>query len=122
MTSTSPSRGWRAWDFSTCDRARSWVDRAGNAEARIDGLSLGAISALAGRARALTGSKGGQPAHYSATTVAVTTPTSRRIADRVERFRRELAELLERADGDRDQVYCLEMAFFPVADLTTTES
>ena len=24
--------------------------------------------------------------------------------------------------GDRDQVYCLEMAFFPVADLTPTES
>jgi plasmid maintenance system antidote protein VapI len=100
----------------------SWVDRAGNAEARIDGLSLGAISVLAGRARALVGSGGKQPAHYSATTVAVSTASGRRIADLVERFRREIGELLEAETGDRDQVYCLEMAFFPVADLTTTES
>jgi transcriptional regulator with XRE-family HTH domain len=99
-----------------------WVDKAGNAEARIDGLSVGAINALAGRARALVGSKGERPAHYSATTVAVPDLTSRRIAERVERFRREIAELLESADGDRDQVYCLELAFFPVADLTPTES
>jgi len=32
------------------------------------------------------------------------------------------ADLLERDAGDRDQVYCLELAFFPVADLTTMES
>ncbi len=100
----------------------SWVDKAGNAEARIDGLSLRAISALAGRARALVGSNGGRPAHYSATTVAVPSLTIRRIAERVERFRREMGEMLESADGDRDQVYCLEIAFFPVADLTPTES
>jgi hypothetical protein len=54
--------------------------------------------------------------------VAVKTTTGRRIAERVEQFRREIAELLEREGGDRDQVYCLELAFFPVADLTTTES
>lgn len=59
---------------------------------------------------------------YSATTVAVTTSTSRRIADCVERFRREVTDLLEQDAGDRDQVYCLELAFFPVADLTTMES
>ena len=67
-------------------------------------------------------SGGRQPAHYSATTVAMTTAVSRRVADRVERFRREIGDLLEKETGDRDQVYCLEMAFFPVADLTTTES
>jgi len=99
-----------------------WVDKAGNAEARVDGLSLSAISALAGRARALVGSTGGRPAHYSATTVAVPNLTSRRIAERVEQFRREIGELLENAGGDRDQVYCLALAFFPVADLTPTES
>lgn len=100
----------------------SWVDAAGNAEARIDVLSVRAISALAGRARSLVGVKGGPPAHYSATTIAVRTTTSRRIVERVEQFRREIAELLEREGGDRDQVYCLELAFFPVADLTTMES
>ena len=42
--------------------------------------------------------------------------------DCVERFRREIADLLEQDAGDRDQVYCLELAFFPVADLTTMES
>ena len=39
-----------------------------------------------------------------------------------ERFRREVTDLLEQDTGDRDQVYCLELAFFPVADLTTMES
>lgn len=100
----------------------TWVDAAGNAEARIDTLSVRAISALAGRARTLVGVQGGPPAHYSATTVAVKTTTGRRIAERVEQFRREIAELLDHEGGDRDQVYCLELAFFPVADLTTTES
>ena len=99
-----------------------WVDKAGNAEARIDDLSLRAISALAGRARALVRSTSGRPAHYSATMLAVPSLTSRRIAERVDRFRREIGELLENADGERDQVYCLELAFFPVADLTPTES
>ena len=50
-------------------------------------------------------SKGGRPAHYSATTIAVPDLTSRRIAERVERFRHEIAELLESSGGDRDQVY-----------------
>lgn len=100
----------------------SWVDAAGDTEARLDGLPARAIGALAGRAQKLTGSHGERPAHYSATTVAVTTRTSRRITERVERFRREVAELLEADDGDRDQVYCLELAFFPLANLTTTES
>ena len=77
----------------------SWIDRAGNAEARIDGLSLGAISAL-------MASGGRQPAHYSATTVAMTTAVSRRVADRVERFRREIGDLLEKETGDRDHDYC----------------
>jgi hypothetical protein len=29
----------------------TWVDRAGNAEARIDGVALGAIGAIAARGR-----------------------------------------------------------------------
>jgi transcriptional regulator with XRE-family HTH domain len=99
-----------------------WVDAAGNAEARLDTLSLSAISALANRARTLLGASGSQPAHYSTTTVAVPAAASRRIAERVEQFRRDVAELLERDSSERDQVYCLELAFFPVADLTTTES
>ena len=98
-----------------------WVDAAGDAEAHLDSFSARTVGALAGRARALASSEGNQAAHYSATTVAVTTKTSRRIAERVERFRQEVAELLERDQGDRDQVYCLELAFFPVANLTTEQ-
>jgi uncharacterized protein (TIGR02147 family) len=101
----------------------SWVDRAGNAEARLGGLSagaVGAIGALAARTRALATATG-WPAHFSTTTMAVPNLTSRRIADRVEHFRREMAELLEQADGECDQVYCLELAFFPVANLSPTE-
>jgi uncharacterized protein (TIGR02147 family) len=98
-----------------------WVDAAGDAEGRVDGLSVRAIGAVAARARALAGSNGA-PAHYSVTTVAVSAAASRRIAERVERFRREVGDLLERDGGERDQVYCLELAFFPVADLTTTET
>jgi transcriptional regulator with XRE-family HTH domain len=100
----------------------AWVDAAGDAEARVDALSLRTINAFAGRARALLGAGDGRAAHYSATTVAVPTAASRRIAERVEQFRREIAESLARDGGERDQVYCLELAFFPVADLTTTES
>jgi len=96
----------------------TWVDKAGNAEVRIDGASVRAVSALAGRARALVGSQDDRPAHYSATTVAVPHLTSRRIADRVEQFRREIGEMLDSVDAGRDDVYCLELAFFPVADLT----
>jgi transcriptional regulator with XRE-family HTH domain len=100
----------------------TWVDRAGDAEARLDGLSIGVIGALAARGRALMGANGGRPTHYSATTIAVTAEATRRIAERIERFRHEITELLETSDGDRDRVYCLELAFFPVANLPTTES
>jgi plasmid maintenance system antidote protein VapI len=103
-------------------RARDrWLDVAGDAEARLDRVSARTVGALAARSRALTTSDGSQPAHYSATTVAVTTKTGRRIAERVERFRREVAELMANEEGDRDQVYCLELAFFPVANLTTEQ-
>jgi len=98
------------------------VDAAGDAEARLDSLPLRAIGALAGRAQTPAAATGGRPSHYSATTVAVTTTTSRRITERVERFRREVADLLDADDGNRDQLYCLELAFFPLANLTTTES
>jgi hypothetical protein len=84
-------------------------------------VSLGAIGALAARSRALVRANGARPAHYSATTVAVTAEVTRRIADRIERFRHEIGELLESNEGDRDQVYCLELAFFPVANLPTME-
>jgi transcriptional regulator with XRE-family HTH domain len=99
-----------------------WVDAAGDSEARVDTLSVAAISARASRARTLLAANGSQPAHYSTTTVAIPTTASRRIAERVEQFRREMAELIERDSGDRDHVYCLELAFFPVTDLTTSES
>ena len=99
----------------------TWVDAAGDAEARIEGFSTRTIGALAGRAQRLAAANGGLPAHFSTTTLAVTTSTSRRITERVERLRREVAELLEHDSGDRDQVYSLELAFFPVADLTTRE-
>ena len=101
----------------------SWVDTAGDTEGKLDELPLRVIAALTERAAALTGTKAaGAAAHYSTTTLAVSTVTSRRIADQVERFRREVAELLEQDRGDREQVYCLQLAFFPVADLTTSET
>jgi len=100
----------------------TWADKAGNAEARLDGQSVPTVSALAGRARALTGSKGGHPAHYSATTVAVSGLTSRRVAERVEQFRHEIGQVLESVEAERDHVYRLELAFFPVVDLTSMES
>jgi plasmid maintenance system antidote protein VapI len=99
----------------------TWVDAAGDAEARLVSLPARAIGALAGRADKLAGSNSERPAHYSATTIAVTTSTCRRITERVEQFRREVADLLDADKGDRDQVYCLELAFFPLANLTTTE-
>ena len=102
--------------------ATTWVDKAGNAEARIDVRSAAVVSALAGRARALTGSNSTRAAHCSATTIAVPDLTSQRIAERVEQFRREIGQMLDSVDAERDQVYRLELAFFPVADLSPTES
>lgn len=100
----------------------TWVDKAGNAEAWIDGQFVHTVSALVGRARALAGSKRGRPAHFSATTIAVSGLTSRRIAERVEQFRHEIGQMLESVEAERDHVYRLELAFFPVADLTPMES
>ena len=103
-------------DDERCDHRRAigtrWTcnpdtlgGQAGNAEARLDGSSLSAISALPGRARALVRSKGGRPAHYSATTVAVPDLTSRRMRNGSSVSPRD-RRAPENADGDRD-VYCL---------------
>jgi transcriptional regulator with XRE-family HTH domain len=95
----------------------SWAARELRQLSRDASLSVGAVSALAGRSRALTGSNSTRVAHYSATTIAVPDLTSQRIAERVEQFRREIGQMLDSVDAERDQVYRLELAFFPVADL-----
>ena len=62
-----------------------------------------------------------QPAHRSATTLAVSTARCGEALAKLERFRRELVDHLEIGGAGRDQVYRLELAFYPLADLERKE-
>ena len=57
---------------------------------------------------------------YSSTTLAVSTERLPRVLERIARFRRELIALLEQNPA-RDDVYQLEINFFPVTTLQSDE-
>jgi hypothetical protein len=54
-----------------------------------------------------------------ATTVAVSTGRAHLATDRIERFRRDLIGFRESDASDRDEVYHLEIALFPLTPLRT---
>lgn len=100
--------------------AGRWTDAAGDAVASLDDFSSRTVSGLAERVRGLR-SAGALPAHQSATTLAVASARCHDVLSKLERFRHELIDHLEGGSAERDQVYRLELAFYPLADLEQKE-
>ncbi|MBI3406181.1 MAG: TIGR02147 family protein [Acidobacteria bacterium] len=99
---------------------KEWVDSSGDTAASFDDFTHAAIQHLSEQVRKLSLSAvRGVPAGYrehSSTTLAVSTVRLPEALERIARFRRELAGLLER-DAERDDVYQLEINLFPVTTL-----
>ncbi len=102
------------------DRDR-WLDRSGDATASLEDFTQIAIQRLFEQVRRLSlAAVSGVPTamrDHSSTTLAVSTARLPEALERIARFRRELIDLLGR--GDRlDDVYQLEIGFFPVTRLS----
>jgi uncharacterized protein (TIGR02147 family) len=101
------------------DRGR-WIDRSGDPTTSLAEFSRVAVERLWVQVRllllsALETAPAGRCAH-SSTTLAVCTDRLPIVLERIARFRRDLITLLE-ADPVRDDVYQLEITFFPVTIL-----
>ena len=98
------------------DRNR-WVNKSAEKTASVTEFSRAAIRRLLERVETLTSSGAEQrPTAHSSTTVAVRTAQVPEALARLDRFRTELLSLLEREPG-RDDVYQLELHFFPLTAL-----
>lgn len=102
-----------------------WVDLSGDAVADIDDFHEVTVNRLAEQVRQLWLSAGQRTPHhmrhYTSTTVAVAQSRVVDVLDLIERFRSELAGLLAR-DEPRDDVYRLDIAFFPLTNLVDKEN
>ena len=90
-----------------------WEDAAGDVAATAAAFPARAIGALADRVRRLAEASRA-PAHVSATTLAVPAGRTQEAVERIERFRREIIELLERDGEAKDEVVRLEIALYPL--------
>jgi uncharacterized protein (TIGR02147 family) len=101
-----------------------WIDRSGDTSCGIDGVAHATVKRLFEQVRAvmLTAMQKVPPGLrvHGATTLAVHSSRLPAAMRCIERFRRELTELLER-DEQRDDVYQLEISFFPLTTLKQTE-
>ncbi len=99
---------------------RQWIDKSGDTTTSLADFNRTAVQHLSRQMRQLMlAAIENVPAgrcEYSATTLAVSTGGIPRVLERIAFFRRELMALLERG-GVRDEVYQLEINFFPVTRL-----
>lgn len=94
--------------------SRRWLDTSGYTMASFEDFSRVAIERLSERVKGLTvRSAAGRPSEHSSTTIAVDTSRVPEAIRRLARFRDELTTLLE-SDPKRDDVYQLEIHFFPM--------
>lgn len=102
-----------------------WVDRSGHAASNVDELAQVAVERLYEQVRRLASRAVREiPRGYrdqSSTTIAIRTARLPEAIERIGRFRREIVQLLEQ-DAERDDVYQLEIHFFPVTKLKDKES
>jgi len=101
------------------DRTR-WIDRSGDTTTSLAEFSHVAVQRLSEQVRrlllaALESVPDGSCEH-SSTTLALCTARLPAVLERIARFRRELIALLEQ-DPIRDDVYQLEITFFPITIL-----
>jgi uncharacterized protein (TIGR02147 family) len=97
-----------------------WIDQSGDTTASLADFNRSAVQHLSQQVRQLMlGALEKVPAarcEYSSTTLAVSTQRLPGVLERIARFRRELVSVLGE-DGVRDDVYQLEINFFPVTQL-----
>jgi uncharacterized protein (TIGR02147 family) len=105
------------------DRDR-WVDKSGDATASVAEFSEVAVRQLFEQTRRLMlGALGNVPVgryEHTSTTLALCTDRLPSVLEKITRFRRELIDLLAQ-DSTRDDVYQLEINFFPVTTLQRDE-
>jgi uncharacterized protein (TIGR02147 family) len=101
------------------DRDR-WIDKSGNTTASLAEFNQAAVQRLAEQVRLrMIAAVGAVPAgalEHSATTMALSTARLPIVLERIARIRRELIALLQ-DDPTADDVYQLEINFFPVTNL-----
>jgi uncharacterized protein (TIGR02147 family) len=104
--------------------AREWVDRSGPAVADCDATPAVVLERLLLQVRDLAARalpRAPQDLRlYSSTTLAVDRSRARAVVERLERVRAEVTALLE-SDARRDDVFQLEISFFPLTPLATGE-
>lgn len=107
------------------ESAERWIDRSGHAVANVDDLAEAAVERLYEQVRRLASrAVRAIPRGYrdqSSTTIAIRTARLPEAIERIGRFRREIVQLLEQ-DSERDDVYQLEIHFFPVTKLKDKEN
>ena len=99
---------------------RQWIDKSGDTTTSLADFNRTAVQHLSRQLRqlmlaALENVPAGR-CEYSATTLAVSTGRIAGVLERIAGFRRELMALLQH-DGARDDVYQLEINFFPITRL-----
>lgn len=101
------------------DRTR-WVDRSGDTTASLEDFSRVAIQRLFEQVRKLSlAAVSDVPTAFrdhSSTTIAVPTSRLPEALERIAKFRRELVDFLGQGEK-RDDVYQLEIGFFPLTNL-----
>jgi transcriptional regulator with XRE-family HTH domain len=107
------------------DAADRWVDRSGDTAASVRGFTGEALRRLVEQSgarllEAIENPASGQCA-YSATTIAIPSDRITEVAERIERFRRELLAFA-RKNARPDDVYQLEIRFVPLTRLNPEES
>jgi uncharacterized protein (TIGR02147 family) len=108
----------------TMDSPDRWTDRSGDTSASVRGFTRTALQRLVDQSRErLLEAVGNQSVGRSAfceTTLAVPSGQVAEIAQRIERFRREICGVVRRA-GPPDDVYRLEISFVPLTQVNHLE-
>lgn len=106
----------------TMDRPDRWSDRTGDTTASLRGFTQAALTRFVeqSRERLLEMLRDPEPSRcaYSATTLALPTSLLPEVIARIERFRRELLALAQKAAGAED-VYRLEISYVPLTRLNS---
>jgi uncharacterized protein (TIGR02147 family) len=101
------------------DRHR-WIDKSGDTTASLAEFSQATVERLSEQVRSLLlgamETVPGSRCEHSSTTLALSTARLPNVLERIARFRQELLLLLEQ-DPARDDVYQLEISFFPLTRL-----
>jgi uncharacterized protein (TIGR02147 family) len=96
-----------------------WIDKSGNMITSLAEFNQAAVQRLAEQARqrmiVAVGSSPSRAFEHSTTTLALSTAKLPIVLERIARFRRDLVALLQ-DDEEPDDVYQLEINFFPVTN------